>query len=131
MYHVSWRVVQYTCTVMVRISHVSIHTDRTDQQNVSMGCKVYFTVRKSHLISGMGIFSWKEWLYTVCRSEQIDKRSILSVKCILRSANRISLVEWEYFHGNSGYIRFVDPNRSTKGVYCLLSVFYGPQIASH
>ena len=42
------RVVQYTRTVTVRISHVSIRTDR--QQGYTV-CKVCFTVRKSHLIS--------------------------------------------------------------------------------
>ena len=46
------------------------------------------------------IFSWQEWLYTVCRSvriEQIDKSSIRSVKCVLRSVNRISLVGLRIF----------------------------------
>ena len=46
------RVVQYTRTVTVRISHVSIRTDRTDQQQGYTFGKVCFTVRKSHLISG-------------------------------------------------------------------------------
>ena len=44
---------------------------------------------------GLRIFSWQELLYTVCRSvriEQIDKSGIRSVKCVLRSVNRISLV---------------------------------------
>ena len=49
----------------------------------------------------------------VCRSveiEQIDKRGIRSVKCVLWSVNRISLVgHLGYFHGKSGHIRFVDP----------------------
>ena len=43
-----WRVVQYTRTVTVRISHVSIRTDRTDRQQGYTFCKVCFTVRKSH-----------------------------------------------------------------------------------
>ena len=46
------RVAQYTRTVTVRISHVSIRTDRTDRQQGYTVCKECFTVRKSHLISG-------------------------------------------------------------------------------
>ena len=46
------RVVQYTRTVTVRISHVSIRTDRTDRQQGYTVFKECFTVRKSHLISG-------------------------------------------------------------------------------
>ena len=46
------RVVQYTRTVTVRISYVSIRTDRTHQQQGYTFGKVCFTVRKSHLISG-------------------------------------------------------------------------------
>ena len=46
------RVVQYTRTVTVRISYVSVRTDRTDQQQEYTFGKVCFTVRKSHLISG-------------------------------------------------------------------------------
>ena len=41
------------------------------------------------------IFSCQEWLYTVCRSvriERVDKCGIRSVKSVLRSVNRISLV---------------------------------------
>ena len=71
---------------------------------------------------GLRIFSWQEWLYTVCRSvriERIDNRGIRSVKSVLRSVNRISLVGLEYFHGKTGYIRFVDPYGSIKGVYGL------------
>ena len=45
-------VVQYTRTVTVRISHVSIRTDRTDRQKGYTVCKECLTVRKSHLISG-------------------------------------------------------------------------------
>ena len=44
------RVVQYTRTVAVRISHVSIRTDRIARQQGHTFCKVCFTVRKSHLI---------------------------------------------------------------------------------
>ena len=46
------RVVQYTRTVTVCISHVSIRWDRTDRQQGYTFCKVCFTVRKSHLIRG-------------------------------------------------------------------------------
>ena len=46
------RVVQYTHTVTVRISHVSIRTDRMERQQGYTVCKVCFTVRKLHLISG-------------------------------------------------------------------------------
>ena len=89
------RVVQYTRTVTVRISHVSIRTDRTDRQQVYTFCKVCFTVRKSHFIRGTKYVSWQELFYTVCpsvRIERIDNRGIRSVKSVLRSVNRISLV---------------------------------------
>ena len=49
---------------------------------------------------GLTIFSQQEWLYTVCRSvriERIDKRGIRSVKCVLRSVNRMSLVGLRMF----------------------------------
>ena len=49
---------------------------------------------------GLRIFSWQELLYTVCRSvriERIDKRGIRSVKSVLRSVNRISLVGQNIF----------------------------------
>ena len=78
------RVVQYTRTVTVRTSHVSIRTDRTDRQQGYTFCKVCFTVRKSHLISG-----------TVCRSvriERIDKRGIRSVKSVLQSVIKSHLI---------------------------------------
>ena len=40
-----WRVVQYTRTVTVRISHVSIRTDRTDRQQGYTVCKECFMAR--------------------------------------------------------------------------------------
>ena len=76
---------------------------------------------------GLGYFHGKSG-YTVCRSvqiERIDNRGIRSVKGVLRSVNRISLVGLGYFHGKSVYIWFVDPygsngsNGSTKEVYGL------------
>ena len=77
----------------VVIYGLSIRTDRTDRQKGYTVCKECFTVRKSHLISGTyNIFMAR---VTVCRSvriERIDKRGIRSVKSVLRSVNRISLV---------------------------------------
>ena len=43
------------------------------------------------------------------RIERIDNRDIRSVKSVLRSVNRISLVGLEIFHGKSCYIPFFDP----------------------
>ena len=57
----------------------------------------------------LGIFSWQEWLYTVCRSvriEQIDKSGIRSVKCVLRSVNRISCGTYNIFMARVGFYRF-------------------------
>ena len=121
------RVVQYTRTVTDRISHVSIRTDRTDRQQGCTVCKECFTVRKSNLISGTyNIFMARE---TVCRSvriERIDKRGIRSVKSVLRSVNRISLVglrvfswqEWSYTVCRSVRIERIDKRgiRSVKSV---------------
>ena len=115
------RVVQYTRTVTVRISYVSIRTDRTHQQQGYTFGKVCFTVRKSHLISGTQNISWQE---LSIRTDRTDRQQgyIRSVKCVLQFVSRISLVGLRIFHGKSCYIRFVDPcgsNGSTTGVYGL------------
>ena len=79
---------------------------------------------------GLRIFSWQEWLYTICRSvriEQIDKRGIRSVKSVLRSVNRISLVglrifswqEWLYRVCRSVEVEQID-KRGIRSVKCVL-----------
>ena len=72
-----------------------IRTDRTDRQKRYTVCKDFLRSVNRISLVGLRVFSWQEWLYTVCRSvriERIDKRGIRSVKSVLPSVNRISLV---------------------------------------
>ena len=69
------RVVQYTRTVTVCISHVSIRTYRTDRQQGYTVCKVCFTVSKSHLQWDLEYFMARTVIYGLSiRTDRTDRQ---------------------------------------------------------